>query len=149
MDFVRSYADHCLCKTMQTLPESTLYTTFFTVHNYSVIISRLETAFDIILEDSYRHDVLDAMLKIFTYHPRTLDALNDLVIQELTPKLCMLKNDQIRYKTNVLENQNTRFLHLIEKPMSVCHRKESLSFIDAVFGTNERNANAFKKIQNS
>ena len=66
MDFVRNHADHCLCKTMQNLPESTLYTTFFTVHNYSVIISRIETTFDIILEDSYRHDVLDAMLKVFT-----------------------------------------------------------------------------------
>ena len=102
MDFVRTYADHCLSKTMQNLPESMLYTTFFTVHNYAVIISRLETEFDIILEDSYRHDVLDAMLKIFTYHPRSLDALNNLVVQELTLKLCTLNNDQIRYKTNVI-----------------------------------------------
>ena len=31
------------------------------------------------------------------------------------------------------------------KPMSVCHRKDSLFFVDALFGTNEWNADAFKK----
>ena len=146
-DPVRYYADHCLSKTMQVLPESPLYTTFFTVSNYNYIVQTLQQRFDVMLEESYRHDVLDAMIKIFTYHPRTLDALNDLVLIELTPKIQMLKTEQERYRLNILENQTTHFLHVLEYPESTCKRKESLSFLESMFGTRERNVEAFRHLQ--
>lgn len=146
-DLVRYNADRCFSKTMQNLPESQLYYEFFTETNLNYLVKVVEERYGIDMNDSYRHDLIDTMIRCFNYHPKTLRALNGLVLMEIRPKIQNLRTEQMRYRQNVVDNQTTRFIKVMDLPKSVCKRKETLSFTEALFGTDERNVDAFRLFQ--
>ena len=146
-DFIRNHADHVFDKTMLTLNESPLYVSFFNAANFEYLVKLLEQNYNIILSESYRRDVVDMMIRCFDYHPPNLKSLNNLVLTQLRPMFSNLRMEQNRYKQNVYDNQTTAFIFPENIPEQVCKRKESLSFMDALFGPNECNVAAFRQFR--
>ena len=146
-DVIRCHADRVFDKTMLTLKESPLYVSFFNVTNFEYLVQSLQKNYNVTLSESYRRDVLDMMIRCFDYHPPNLDSLNQLVYTQLRPMFSNLRLEQNRYKRNIYDNQTTTFIFPDNIPEQVCKRKESLSFMDALFGPNECNAAAFQKFR--
>ena len=146
-DVVRCHADRVFDKTMLTLKESPLYVSFFTVANFDYIVNLLEQNYNVTLSESYRRDVLDMMMRCFEYHPPNLESLNQLVLTQLRPMFSKLRMEQNRYRRNVYDNQTSAFIFPDNIPEQVCKRKESLSFMDALFGPNECNVAAFRQFR--
>lgn len=145
-DPILQHADRCLKRTV--IPDGTdTYRNFFSLKNYNSLIHYFEHQYGVELDTSYRNDVLDAMLRSFSSHYARLDDTNNLVITFMHPKLAQLRNTQDRFKRNVVENQTTKFLHVMANPANVCKRKETLSFSEALFGPNDRNAPAFARFK--
>lgn len=120
---------------------------FFSLNNYNFLIDHFERAYDIRLDASARNDVMDAMLRAFSSHYSDLDHTNRTVMLFMRPKLEQRRIIDDRFKRNVVENQSTKFLHVLTNPQNVCKRKETLSFSEALFGPNDRNAAAFARFK--
>ena len=103
MDNIKVYADNYFNKKMLStnLPNSSLYTSFFTKQNFELIIRTIEQKYNVQLSESYQHDVLDVMITCFEYHPISLNLLNNLVLTELRPKMMNLKFERDRYQLNM------------------------------------------------
>ena len=149
MDTVRLQADRYFSKTFldSKLSNSPLYLSFFTTKNFEDIVRTVETNYNVQLNEIYRREVFDAMLRCFEYHPPSLELLNRLVYLELRPKLQNLIMDQVRYRNNMYDNATTTFIVPLDIPEQVCHRKESLSFYDALFGRKGSNVEAFSQFK--
>ena len=141
LDPIRIVADRYFGKVYlnKNVPNSTLYVTFFTNNNYTNLINTIEHQYDLKVTDTYRHDILNAMLKCYEYHTCDLESMNRLVLNELSKQFVRLKNEQNRYKTTTDETQSTYFMKPLELPLHVSSRKESLSFSNALFGNKKVN----------
>ena len=149
MDPIRIQADRYFSRTMlnSKLGHSSLYVSFFTLQNFESIVNYTEKTYNVKLNESYKRDVIDTMLKCFEYHPVSLELLNRAVHIELRPKIQNLIIDQVRYNNNVYDNATTTFLVPLDIPEQVCKRRESLSFYDALFGRNGSNVELFSQFR--
>ena len=149
MDPIRIQADRYFNKTFldSKLKNSELYETFFSEQNYNYITSRIEKNYHVKLSDSYRKDIFYVMLNCWEYHPINLLQLNHIVFIQLMPKLKHLIDDQNRYNTNIYEIAENTFIRSFELPQLICSRTESLSFTEALFGRNDKNAQDFNNFK--
>ena len=145
-DRVRARANHVYGRTMSYGSASALYDGFFSETNLRELVSTIETRFGTVLDASYIEDVVVAMLQCFAYHASTLEGTNELVLIAVQPKLQALNDMRTRYQTNLVENEGTKFLHFMDHPRPILsdRRNTVLSFSDALFGVNDRNAKAFE-----
>jgi hypothetical protein len=144
-DYVRQRADKVYGRTFTFAPNGPLYDSFFCVDNFSHLIRTLETEFGVILNPSNREDVMVAMLQCFAYHGSNLDNTNRLVVIRMQPKVQALTQMKQRYQQNLSDNESNKFLHFMDPPRQIRsdRRDVTLSFSDALFGVNDRNARAF------
>ena len=146
MDPIRQYADAFFKRTfLHDQLVQPWYNDFFSIKNFNNLVADIQQTFNVSLSSFYFNDILDSMLNCYNDW-RPLDGeevsaewYNKVVILNISPKMSMVAKEQERYRRDLIDIQNTRFINPIPKPENVCKRKESLSFSDALFGSEKKN----------
>lgn len=149
-DPIRKYADGFFSRTLMT---SNLvqpwYNDFFCTSNFNTLVATIQSTYNVSLTKHYFNDVLDSMLNCYKdWRPLdqrdiTAEWYNQIVVYNIAPKMSMIAKEQERYRRDLIDIQNTRFIHPIPNPENICKRKESLSFSNALFGPNDSKAAEF------